>query len=468
MGKISKSTLNRVLLRTQGCQFAHNYERMQSLSLTYCFAPVLEELYKDAPKEERVHAMQRHLEYFNTHPLAIPFILGITAAIEESTDEDQKDTVVAIKTSLMGPFAGLGDSLLNLTWFPIAGSIGASMCVDNGSIVGPLVMFLLINLLYWPLKYFGLHKGYEMGMDLVEKAGVAIFDRLGNLANVLGVMVTGGLIATTVKLKLAVQFAFGEGDPLVLQDQLDKVLPYALPVLLTFICYRLLKRGQGKNSAQIIIGLIVFALVFAAIGFYNMRKRWRTPLMTVNNIPMVNAEIVTGVSMCLLFVAFFGLWKAFAVWFNQAQDTFWMEENIYLGFGTLLLAHVTFNIPHVILTVMPKLRQMDKNLVDAAQDLGCTWMQAFWKVIIPEIKPGIISGALIAFTMSIDDFIISYFTAGSGVSTLAMTIYSMTKKRVSPEINAISTLLFGAVLLLLIIINVRESRQERLRERARA
>ena len=145
-----------------------------------------------------------------------------------------------------------------------------------------------------------------------------------------------------------------------------------------------------------------------------------------------------------------------------------MEENIYLGFGTLLLAHVTFNIPHVILTVMPKLRQMDKNLVDAAQDLGCTWMQAFWKVIIPEIKPGIISGALIAFTMSIDDFIISYFTAGSGVSTLAMTIYSMTKKRVSPEINAISTLLFGAVLLLLIIINVRESRQERLRARARA
>ena len=207
---------------------------------------------------------------------------------------------------------------------------------------------------------------------------------------------------------------------------------------------------------------------FAAIGLASMRRRWRTPLMTVNNIPVMNAEIVTGVSMCLLFVAFFGLWKAFAVWFNQAQDTFWMEENIYLGFGTLLLAHVTFNIPHVILTVMPKLRQMDKNLVDAAQDLGCTWMQAFWKVIIPEIKPGIISGALIAFTMSIDDFIISYFTAGSGVSTLAMTIYSMTKKRVSPEINAISTLLFGAVLLLLIIINVRESRQERLRERARA
>ena len=109
----------------------------------------------------------------------------------------------------------------------------------------------------------------------------------------------------------------------------------------------------------------------------------------------------------------------------------------------------------------PKLRQMDKNLIDAAQDLGCTWMQAFWKVILPEIKPGIVSGALIAFTMSIDDFVISYFTAGSSASTLAMTIYGMTKKRVSPEINAISTLLFVTVLILLIIVNVREARAEK-------
>ena len=177
MGKISNKALNKVLLRTQGCQFAHNYERMQSLSLTYCFSPVLEELYKDRPKEERVHAMQRYLEYFNTHPLAIPFILGIQAALEESTDEDQKDTCRAIKTSLMGPFAGLGDSMLNLTWYPIAGSIGASMCINDGSLVGPLVMFLLINLLYWPLKYFGLHLGYTKGLEVVQSGGMALFDR---------------------------------------------------------------------------------------------------------------------------------------------------------------------------------------------------------------------------------------------------------------------------------------------------
>ena len=268
MGKISNKVLNKVLLRTQGCQFAHNYERMQSLSLTYCFSPVLEELYKDRPKEERVHAMQRYLEYFNTHPLAIPFILGIQAALEESTDEDQKDTCRAIKTSLMGPFAGLGDSMLNLTWYPIAGSIGASMCINDGSLVGPLVMFLLINLLYWPLKYFGLHLGYTKGLEVVQSGGMALFDRLGNMANVLGVVVVGCLIPQTVKLSTALQFAFSEGEPLIIQDQMNKVMPCILPVVLTFVCYKLLKKGQGKNSASIIIGMIVFALVFAAIGHY--------------------------------------------------------------------------------------------------------------------------------------------------------------------------------------------------------
>ncbi len=198
---------------------------------------------------------------------------------------------------------------------------------------------------------------------------------------------------------------------------------------------------------------------FAAIGFYNMKARWRQPLMTLNDIPMMNADIVTGVSLCLFFVAAFGCWNGFVTWMETSYRL--TAPRLYLGFGTLLLAHVSFNIPYVILNVMPKLRQMDKNLVDAAQDLGCTWMQAFWKVVIPEIKPGIVSGALIAFTMSIDDFVISYFTAGSSTQTLAMYIYGMTKKRVSPEINAVSTLLFVTVLVLLVIVNVREARAER-------
>ena len=200
---------------------------------------------------------------------------------------------------------------------------------------------------------------------------------------------------------------------------------------------------------------------FAAIGFYSLRRRSRAVLSTVNSIPMMNADIVTGVAMCLFFVAFFTFWGDFSAWFNSVQGFAVLPERLTLGFGTLLIAHVTFNIPYVILSVGPKLRQMDKNLVDAAQDLGCTWMQAFWKVILPEIKPGIASGALTAFTMSVDDFIISYFTAGSSSSTLAMTIYGMTKKRVTPEINAVSTLLFVTVLVLLVAVNLRESRAER-------
>lgn len=182
---------------------------------------------------------------------------------------------------------------------------------------------------------------------------------------------------------------------------------------------------------------------FAAIGFFNMRKAWRSPLLTINNIPVVNADIITGVSLSLLFVS------AGAI------------LGFDLGFGTLLIAHISFNIPYVILSVMPKLYQLDRNLFEAAQDLGCTWFQTIWKVIIPEIMPGIVNGLLIAFTMSVDDFVISYFTAGSSVQTLSMTIYAMTRRRISPKINAISTLLFVVVLVLLIIVNVREARQSK-------
>ena len=183
---------------------------------------------------------------------------------------------------------------------------------------------------------------------------------------------------------------------------------------------------------------------FAAIGLFNIRRRWREPLNTVGNIPMMNADIVTGVSLCLLFVAFIGGWNTFAQWVEGFRFTFLgstfrvLMPRLEMGFWTLLLAHIVFDIPHIILTVTPKLRQMDKNLVDAAQDLGCTWFRAFRKVILPEIKPGIVSGALIAFTMSIDDFVISYFTRGN-VSILSAEIYSEVRRKVSPEVNAVST-----------------------------
>jgi len=188
---------------------------------------------------------------------------------------------------------------------------------------------------------------------------------------------------------------------------------------------------------------------FTAVGLYSIKRRPRDAILAVNNIPVINADIITGVSLSLLFVSAFSiLQRVFGIY-------------IELGFGTLLIAHITFNIPYVILSVLPKLRQLDKNLFEAAQDLGCTWFQAFYKVILPEIRPGIVNGLIMAFTLSVDDFVISYFTAGSNVQTLSMEIYAMTKRRISPEINALSTLLFLTVLVLLVIINVREAKQEK-------
>ena len=230
---------------------------------------------------------------------------------------------------------------------------------------------------------------------------------------------------------------------------------------------RIIMQSVYTTLTVSLIATVVSTVVgtFASIGFYNMRRRWREPLVTVNNIPMINADIVTGVALCLFFVAAFGAWNGFVEWMETTHRL--TAPRLYMGFGSLLIAHICFDIPHVVLCIMPKLRQMDGHLIDAAQDLGCTWMQAFWKVVVPEIKPGIVSGALIAFTMSVDDFVISYFTAGSSVSTLAMTIYGMTKKRITPKINAMSTLLFATVLLLLIINNVREARLEKARKQRR-
>ncbi|MEG2539809.1 MAG: extracellular solute-binding protein [Clostridium sp.] len=171
----------------------------------------------------------------------------------------------------------------------------------------------------------------------------------------------------------------------------------------------------------------------AALGMHYMRKRSRNVVMNLTYIPVLNADIVTGVALMLLFIA----------------------VNMPLGLLTLLLAHITFNIPYVILSVLPKLKQMDPNLQEAALDLGATPVVAFKKVVLPEILPGIMTGALLAFTMSLDDFVISFFTTGGGVSNLSIQIYSMARVGVTPTINALSTLLFITVLALLLLVNSR-------------
>ncbi len=201
-----------------------------------------------------------------------------------------------------------------------------------------------------------------------------------------------------------------------------------------------------KNTLIIAVAAAAVSTVLgtaAAIGINGMNRFVRRVVLNVTNFPMVNPDIVTGVSLMLLFVAASKL-----------------MGGLSLGMASLILAHITFCLPYVILSILPKLRQMDPNLYEAAQDLGCTPRSAFFRVVLPEIMPGVVTGLIMAFTLSIDDFVVSYFTSGT-TQTLPIFIYSMTRKRVSPEINALSTLLFGIILFLLVIINIRTSRDLR-------
>jgi len=169
----------------------------------------------------------------------------------------------------------------------------------------------------------------------------------------------------------------------------------------------------------------------ACISMQSMKKRTRSFIMGVTNIPMLNADIVTGISFMLLFISL----------------------GVRFGFGTILLSHITFNIPYVILSVMPRMKQLNPSTYEAALDLGASNLQAFFKVVFPDILPGIFSGFLMAFTMSLDDFIITHFTKGPGIDTLSTELYTEVKKGIKPEMYALSTIIFVTVLILLLLVN---------------
>ena len=177
----------------------------------------------------------------------------------------------------------------------------------------------------------------------------------------------------------------------------------------------------------------------AAVGIHRLRSKYlRAVLDTVTNIPMINPDIITGISLMLMFVFVGRL-------FGAATS---------LNFATMLIAHITFCLPYVILQVLPKLQQMDQALPEAAMDLGCTPLKAFLKVEIPEIFPGVVTGLIMAFTLSLDDFVISYFTSGNGFQTLPIRIYNMTKKTVTPKMYALATIIFFVILALLLLSNL--------------
>ena len=203
------------------------------------------------------------------------------------------------------------------------------------------------------------------------------------------------------------------------------------------------------NSIMISVIASFVATVFgtlAAVGIAKMKPRLRRLVMHMTDIPMTNPDIVTGISLSLLFI-FVG--------------SKMLGQKDSLTFWTLLIAHITFNLPYVILNVMPKLNQMDHSLVDAAMDLGCTPVQSFFKVTLHEIMPGVVAGAIMAFTMSLDDFVISYFVSGMDFVTLPVEIYSYTKKPIPPKIYAMFTLLFLLILVLMITMNLLQLRSDK-------
>ena len=176
----------------------------------------------------------------------------------------------------------------------------------------------------------------------------------------------------------------------------------------------------------------------ASFAMNRMRRLPKMILMTVTNIPMLNADIVTGISLMLLFIAL----------------------NYRMGFSSVLFAHITFNLPYVVLSVLPKLRQINKSVYEAALDLGASRGYAFIKVIFPDILPGILTGFLLSFTMSLDDFVITHFTKGMGIDTLSTKIYAEVRKGIKPEIYALSTIMFAAVFILLVMINRKNGKNE--------
>ena len=203
--------------------------------------------------------------------------------------------------------------------------------------------------------------------------------------------------------------------------------------------------GAVRNTLVLAVSAAVISTVMgtaAAVGIHKLRSRYlRAALDTVTNIPMINPDIITGISLMLMFVFVGRL-------FGAATS---------LNFVTMLIAHVTFCLPYVILQVLPKLQQMDKALPEAAMDLGCTPLRAFLKVEVPEILPGILTGLIMAFTLSLDDFVISYFTSGNGFQTLPIRIYNMTKKTVTPKMYALATIIFFVILILLLVSNLADA-----------
>jgi len=265
--KITRKDLNKVYWRLQifGLGLAINSTTAQAISFATALSPVLKKLYKNEPKEVRVAAMQRHLEYFLSQNTATGMILGITAAIEETTTVDQKEGVVAVKAGMMGPLAGIGDSVFKLTIQAIAGSIGAVYAL-NGNALGPVLMFVIYNAINIAIKYYGIVLGYEKGMEFITSGEQAkVMKNIINLSTMVGVVVLGALISSSVRITIGTELIVNETIVNV-QALLDGAMPKLLPLLITVGLYQVNKKLPRKYLIFLILGLLVLGTILFLLG----------------------------------------------------------------------------------------------------------------------------------------------------------------------------------------------------------
>lgn len=264
---ITKKDLNRVVRRNILLQLSWNFERMQALGYCYTILPVLKKLYKNNP-EGLKKAVERNLEFFNTQPYMAAPILGVTLPMEEKLAIDgtvDPGAISSVKIAMMGPLAGLGDSLFWFTIFPICAGIGISLS-QSGSILGPIVFLLLFNIFNLGTRYYGVIKGYNLGTKFIgEITSGSVMQRISDAATILGLMVLGVMTATMVSIPL--DFAIGKGDSAMsIQEILDGIMPNLLPLASTYLIYKLVKKG--KSVTKILFGIIILSIIGAAIGMF--------------------------------------------------------------------------------------------------------------------------------------------------------------------------------------------------------
>lgn len=269
--KLTKKDMWTMFMRLNTMRITLNYETLQGVGFMRAIAPALEKIYPD--KKDLSEAMKRHTVFYNSHVNGDAAILGLAAAMEESTGPDEKDGINPLKTGLMGPLAGLGDSLVKFTWVPIVGSIGASMAL-NGSLAGPVLMFVLYNIVNIVGRYYAVVYGYKKGIEFLnDNKESNMIQRISTMANIVGLMVIGSLIATVVKVKTPLEIAVNSsltgdigGNVIKIQEMLDIIMPSFLSLLVTIVVYRILKKTNGNHAAPIIVSMMVLTVILKFFG----------------------------------------------------------------------------------------------------------------------------------------------------------------------------------------------------------